>query len=288
MKELKKHINHTCFTKMHSNGNDFMVIDRIANDISMDLVFKNIKKWSDRNTGIGFDGVIVVEPPNSTDIDFCYRIINSSGDEIGQCGNGAVCFATYVYACNYCTEKTIKVKILNRKMTLVINEDDTVSVDMGTPILSADKIPCKLNNSQKFNEIVVCDKKMKFACVSMGNPHAVTIVEDIKNCDVDSIGRFLQTSDYFPSQVNVGFMQIIDKNNIDLRVFERGVGETKACGSGSCAAVFLGFSNKLLDSKVRVNLLGGSVEIDACYGHNNSIEISSRAEVIFVGKVCHE
>lgn len=247
------------FSKMHGLGNDFMVVDCITQNVffSKDM----IKRLGNRNTGVGFDQLLLVEAPYDPDIDFNYRIFNVDGTEVEQCGNGARCFASFVRRKGLSNKKNIKVSTKSGKYVLTIQPDKSVKVNMGKPIFEPEKIPFQATKRENTYIIREQGETIFFSVVSMGNPHAVITVKDIKNCNFNKVGKILESHHRFPNKVNVGFMQIISENFIKLRVYERGVGETFACGSGACAAVAIGQANNLLESKVRVELLGGSLDI---------------------------
>ena len=249
------------FTKMHGLGNDFMVINAISQSISLSP--EKIRHMSDRHFGIGFDQLLIVENTDEPGVDFRYRIYNADGGEVEQCGNGARCFAHFVRNEGLTDKTEISVITKMGKLLLKVESDEKVTVDMGQPILEPKKLPfiSKTRNQQATYQLTINNKIVEFSAVSMGNPHAVVLVEDIKEAPVETIGKALQAAPSFPQSVNVGFMQVHDKSNISLRVYERGVGETQACGTGACAAVVAGRLLGLLDNPVRVNLLGGELTI---------------------------
>lgn len=248
------------FTKMHGLGNDFVVIDAITQNVY--LSNDAIKKLSDRHTGIGFDQLLVVEPPYDPDIDFHYRIFNADGSEVAQCGNGARCFAKFVQLKGLIKRNQIRVSTKNRKMTLVIRDDGNVMVDMGEPVFEPQSIPFKAIKQERTYLLRVADKTVFCGVVSMGNPHCVLTVDDINTAPVKSLGSQIEKHERFVEKVNVGFMQVLSDNEIALRVFERGAGETQACGSGACAAVAVGIIQGALSNRVKVNLLGGQLLIE--------------------------
>ena len=228
------------FTKMHGLGNDFIVINNL-NDVFNDSSI-NIPKIANRHTGIGFDQLLIVESSERVDIDFKYRIFNADGQEVQQCGNGARCFALYVFEKKLTSKKKLKVETLNGDIELVINSSSSVTVNMGTPEFKLSKIPANFDSQDK--KYIVDGKEI--GVLSMGNPHAVIISSEIERLKIDQTAQDIQNSGYFPEGVNVGFMQINSPSNISLRVYERGVGETQACGTGACAAVVYGVENDLL------------------------------------------
>jgi len=265
------------FTKMQGLGNDFIVINSLNNSFSEDFI--NIPKLANRHTGIGFDQLLIVESSVREDIDFKYRIFNADGQEVQQCGNGARCFALYVYEKELTSKRKLNVETLNGDIYLTINNPSSVTVNMGKPEFTLSKIPANFNSQDK--KYIV--NGMKVGVLSMGNPHAVIISDDIVNLHIDIIAQDIQNSGFFPEGVNVGFMQINSPGNISLRVYERGVGETKACGTGACAAVVFGVENDFLDNKVRVSLPGGDLEIN--YEKGSDVFMTGPAEFVFEGSV---
>lgn len=250
---------HFHFSKMHGLGNDFMVVDCITQNIffSPDL----IRRLADRHTGVGFDQLLVVEAPYDPETDFHYRIFNADGSEVEQCGNGARCFARFVRMKGLTNKYSINVSTKKGRMVLKVESLDSVTVNMGQPIFEPSKIPFKAKQVEKTYILRAGTHTLFCGAVSMGNPHVVTVVDDVDTFDVDTIGPLLESHERFPERVNAGFMQIIDRNNIKLRVYERGTGETQACGSGACGAVAVGIDQGLLDSDVTVYLPGGTLRI---------------------------
>ena len=222
------------FTKMHGLGNDFVVIDGVTQNIriSADL----IKRIANRNTGIGCDQVLILEPPSLLDVDFDYRIFNANGDEVEQCGNGARCLARFIKDRKLSGKKGYRVKTMNRIINLSVGKDRSISVDMGIPKLDPKDIPFISDDKADTYTIDSSVGELEISVVSMGNPHAVILVDDLLSTPVEELGAELEQHSRFPERVNVGFAEIIDRQRIKLRVFERGVGETAACGSGACAA----------------------------------------------------
>ena len=259
------------FTKMHGFGNDFMVLDQTTNKI--DISAEKIRQLSDRRTGIGFDQLLQIEQASSSDVDFDYRIFNADGGEVEHCGNGARCFAKYVHDKGLSSKNPLRVKTVNRVLILHANKNGEVTVDMGMPEFEHTAIPfiAKTNSESdavktgylhsRNLEICGISKTFEFIPLSMGNPHAVICVEDLANTAVKDIGEAVGSHLDFPLGVNVGFMQISSRNEISLRVYERGAGETMACGTGACAAVVAGCLLEQLDATVRVNLIGGQLSI---------------------------
>ena len=252
------------FTKMHGLGNDFMVLDLLANDIELSAA--QIRKLADRHTGIGFDQLLQIEAPTEAGVDFNYRIFNPDGTEVEHCGNGARCFARYVSDKGLTTKNPISVKTLNRVLSLHINGNGEVTVDMGKPDFVPAQIPFNANvqANSYHRELLVDGRKLnlEFSALSMGNPHALIIVEDIENTAVKDIGEALGAHPDFPQGVNVGYMQILNRSRLILRVYERGVGETRACGTGACAAVVAGCLQGQLDDTVEVQSRGGQLSVN--------------------------
>lgn len=264
------------FTKMHGLGNDFMVIDNT--DGSVALSAGQITKLAQRNFGIGFDQLLMVKSSTTVGVDFCYVIYNADGSEVTQCGNGARCFACFVTEKGLTSNNPIKVETRSGTMSLLVNDDQTVRVDMGEPSFKLKDIPLLVDVQAETYEI----EGYELGVLSVGNPHCVMIVDDIYDIDVKSIATCIQNSELLPEQANIGFMQIINKNTIALRVYERGVGETLSCGSGACAAVIYGVKMGLLDSEVSVKFARGSVSVTYEGEH---VFLSGPAEFVFEGQV---
>ncbi|WP_422139734.1 diaminopimelate epimerase [Endozoicomonas sp. ALC020] len=269
------------FTKMHGLGNDFMVVDRVTQSIR--ITPEKIRSLSDRNFGIGFDQLLMVEPPTDPDMDFRYRIFNADGSEVEQCGNGARCFARFVRDKKLIGRDTIRVQTSGGNMELTIEDNGDVTVDMGIPVLEPQQIPFNAPSMQTTYDLDVDGERLIVGAVSMGNPHAVWQVEDINRAPVESMGPKLEGHSRFPKRCNAGFMQVLDATEINLRVYERGVGETLACGSGACAAVVAGRLQGLLDEEVRVNLTGGSLLI-RWQGEGHPVMMTGSATRVFEGQ----
>ncbi|OIR25368.1 diaminopimelate epimerase [Bathymodiolus thermophilus thioautotrophic gill symbiont] len=268
------------FTKMQGLGNDFMVIDAINQSISLSVM--QIQKLSNRHFGVGFDQLLLVEKPEAYNNDFKYRIFNADGSEVGQCGNGARCFARFVVEkklTNKRFDEEIVVETKESVMTLLVRNNNEVVVAMGKPIWHSKDIPFGQLDSVNATYIVEGET---LGVVSMGNPHAVLIVDDISQ-DIETIAKKIQNSVDFPAGVNVNFVSIMDRHNITLRVYERGVGETLACGSGACATVaYLQKINNIDANEVTVELKGGELFIDI---DNNGVNMRGSAEFVFEGQV---
>ncbi|MCC2525598.1 diaminopimelate epimerase [Vibrio coralliilyticus] len=273
---------HFHFSKMHGLGNDFMVVDCITQNIffSPDL----IRRLADRHTGVGFDQLLVVEAPYDPETDFHYRIFNADGSEVEQCGNGARCFARFVRMKGLTNKYSISVSTKKGKMILSIEEDDQVTVNMGVPEFEPNKIPFKAKQTEKTYILRAEEKTLFCGAVNMGNPHVVTVVDDTQTADVDTLGPLLESHERFPERVNAGFMQVLSRNEVNLRVYERGAGETQACGSGACGAVAVGIVQELLDEKVTVNLPGGSLKI-SWRGPGKPLYMTGPATHVFDGQL---
>ena len=270
------------FTKMHGLGNDFVVIDAVTQNVR--ITASMVRRLADRKTGIGCDQVLVIEPPSAADIDFNYRIFNCDGAEVEQCGNGARCLARFVHDRQLTGKKSIQVQTSNRVMTLNLINKNLVAVDMGIPELDPQAIPFQASEPALLYDLDVNGQTQRIAAVSMGNPHAVLTVADTETAPVAEVGAAIESHERFPNRVNVGFMQIIDRSEIKLRVFERGVGETEACGSGACAAAVAAIQQQLVDSPVTVHLTHGSLKID-WKGSGHPLIMSGPAKTVFHGRI---
>ncbi|WP_216361661.1 diaminopimelate epimerase [Buchnera aphidicola] len=247
------------FSKMHGLGNDFMVIESIKQDFI--LTKSIIKNLSDRNTGIGFDQLLLIEKSNNSKFDFHYRIFNSNGNEVEQCGNGARCVGLFLFLKGLVNKKKIRLSTNKKYIFIKFISNNNIKVNMNEPNFKAEEIPISKKIILKNFSTKLLNKNLTCSLVSMGNPHCVIQVESINNAPVEKIGKFLEKDSIFPKGVNVGFMKIINKNHIQLRVYERDVGETRSCGSGACAAVAIGIAKNLLYDTVKVDLLGGNLTI---------------------------
>ena len=259
------------FTKMHGAGNDFIVIDATRQDIRS-ITPTIWRKLAHRQLGIGADQILLVEKSSLPDVDFKYRILNADGSEVEQCGNGSRCFVRFVHEEGLSTKDEIRVEVRNGLLTLKRLANGYVEVDMGSPIFTPQDIPFNpagLTSKQELHEILYALPLSRnsgahadwIAALSMGNPHAVQMVEDIDSAPVLIDGPLIESHPAFPNRVNAGFMQVLDRQTIRLRVYERGAGETLSCGTGACAAVVSGIRRGLLDSPVKVSTRGGELEI---------------------------
>ncbi|MEH6591178.1 MAG: diaminopimelate epimerase [Halioglobus sp.] len=270
------------FTKMHGAGNDFVMIDLISQRFV--LRPRHIRKLADRHFGIGCDQVLVVEAPRRPDVDFRYRIYNANGDEVENCGNGARCFARFVRDKKLTSKSVISVETAAGVLELKMCEDNQVEVSMGQPVLEPAAIPFQADARAVSYPLIVADQQLEIGAVSMGNPHAVLMVPDTATAAVETLGPLIESCSQFPERVNVGFMQIISRSEINLRVFERGVGETLACGTGACAAVTFGILRGDLQHTVTVNLPGGKLLISWA-GEGHPVIMTGPTAVVFEGSL---
>ena len=270
------------FTKMHGLGNDFVVVDLITQRFK--LKPHHIRKIADRHFGIGCDQVLAVEIPTQPDVDFRYRIYNAEGSEVEQCGNGARCFARYIRDKRLTGKQRIKVETLAGIIELEVTESRHVVVDMGPPVLDPKRIPFTAQSQALDYALDINGVEWRVGAVSMGNPHVVLPVADVDTAPVAEVGAIAEQHPRFPQRVNVGFMQVIDRDTIKLRVFERGVGETLACGTGACAAVVSGIVQGKLNANVTVHLPGGSLSIE-WQGAGHPVIMTGPATTVFEGQI---
>lgn len=270
------------FTKMHGLGNDFVVFDFTTKCI--DLSAAQAAKIADRHFGVGCDQILIVENSDRSDIDFKYRILNSDGSEVGQCGNGARCFVRYVHDKGLSDKNPIKVETISGDMVLSANEDGQITVNMGVPKFEPDAIPMIAEQRQARYSTTYKNKMIEFSALSIGNPHAVIIVDNVCSASVLEIGAELESSALFPERANIGFMQINSRSDIGVRVYERGAGETIACGSGTCAAVIAGIQLDLLDNTVTAHLSGGDLKIE-WRGEGQPVLMTGPADTTFEGEL---
>ena len=264
------------FTKMHGLGNDFMVLDNTQGEIN--LRSAQIRQLADRHFGIGFDQLLMVERTQTPGVDFRYVIFNADGSEVEQCGNGARCFARFVHEQGLTNHNPVTVETRGGVISLMLNEDNTVRVDMGAPSFNPSDLPLLSEQSDTYHI-----EGYEVGALSMGNPHCVLLVDDVDQVDVEAIGQRIQQSELLPNQANIGFMQVLNQHEVRLRVYERGAGETMACGSGACAAVVFGVEQGLLSNQVTTHLLGGDAQIE--YTPGESVFLSGPAAFVFEGQV---
>lgn len=279
------------FTKMHGLGNDFVVIDAISQ--SVELTPEQVRMIADRRFGVGCDQLLIVERSDDPDVDFKYRIFNADGSEVEQCGNGARCFARFVRVKNLTVKDLIVVETYGGIIRLMLNEQEMVTVDMGKPAFEPEQLPfvpaagdSQTNNryTLEIDAAVEEVNSVEFSAVSMGNPHITIKVSNVDSYPVQQIGKILESHPSFPNRVNVGFMQIIDREHIKLRVYERGSGETLACGTGACAAVANGISRGWLAEQVEVILPAGSLHIQWQQG-GYSLMMTGPASFVYEGQI---
>lgn len=277
------------FTKMHGAGNDFIVIDAISQAVNFSP--DQWKLLADRRFGIGADQILVVERPSTGGVDFRYRIFNSDGGEVEQCGNGARAFVKFVVDKGLTEQREIRVQTLSGVITPRLEDDGRITVDMGAPILEPERVPFDGNGLQsramgkaRLWPLDVGGKTTDIAVLSMGNPHAVQVVADVGAAPVAQDGPLIENHRRFPRRVNAGFMQVVDRQHVLLRVFERGAGETLACGTGACAAVVAGITMGLLDSPVAVSTRGGDLSI-AWDGDDAPVMLTGPAVSVFEGTI---
>ena len=270
------------FTKMQGLGNDFVVIDAIRQKVH--LTPEKIRFLADRHFGVGCDQVLLVESAHQAHADFRYRIFNADGSEVAQCGNGARCFARFVRDQGLSEKDEIQVDTDAGRLVLRHSDADQITVNMGVPRHAPAEIPLEAEEERYRYPIEIDGRTWSFGAVSMGNPHAVLLVDDVDFAPVDTLGPRLESHAVFPERVNVGFMQVMDAHNARLRVFERGSGETLACGSGACAAVVVGIEQGLLLSPVKVELPGGTLSI-AWQGRGFPVFMTGPAVKVFEGAI---
>ncbi|MBL8250358.1 MAG: diaminopimelate epimerase [Candidatus Competibacter sp.] len=270
------------FSKMHGLGNDFVVIDGINQAVALDPA--RIRRLADRHFGVGCDQVLLVEAPDRSDVDFRYRIFNADGGEVEQCGNGARCFARFVRDQGLIDRDELRVSTAAGVLVLRVQPDGQVAVDMGRPRWEPAEIPFFATERAQVYPIAADGLEMEIGAVTMGNPHAVLNVDDVSQAPVAHLGPLLERHGRFPQRANVGFMQIVAPDRIRLRVFERGVGETLACGSGACAAVAVGRMWRRLASEVRVALKGGELTV-SWPGEGETVTMIGPAETVFEGRI---
>lgn len=270
------------FTKMHGAGNDFVVIDGVRQHVS--LTPEQLRLLADRHFGVGCDQILLVERSQSKEADFRYRIFNADGGEVEQCGNGARCFVRFVHDQKLTGKREIVVETKSGLIVPRLEEDGRVTVNMGAPIFEAARIPFVGGTEQVSEALEVSGDTLHISALSMGNPHAVQVVDDIESVNVATLGPLIERHPRFPKRVNAGFMQVVDRHNIKLRVFERGAGETLACGTGACAAAVAGIRLGLLHSPVHVLTHGGALGV-AWDGVGQPVMLTGPAITVFDGEI---
>ncbi|HZM48481.1 MAG TPA: diaminopimelate epimerase [Burkholderiales bacterium] len=270
------------FTKMQALGNDFVLLDALAAHIALSA--EQLRRIADRHFGIGCDQILQVEPPRQPDTDFHYRIFNADGGEVEQCGNGARCFVRYVHDRGLTDKSEIRVGTAGGVIVPRLEDDGRVTVDMGAPEFEPARVPFDAPRRAPAYELEVDGRQVEIGVLSMGNPHAVQIVSDVAGAPVTSEGPLIERHPRFPRRVNAGYMEIVDRSRVRLRVYERGAGETLACGSGACAAVVTGIVRGLLDGNVVVTTRGGDLGISWA-GGAAPVMMTGPAETVYEGEI---
>lgn len=270
------------FTKMHGTGNDFVMLDGVHQNI--ELSPEQLRLLADRHFGVGCDQILLVEKAGNKEADFRYRIFNADGGEVGQCGNGARCFLRFVHEQKLTSKREIVVETRSGLISPRLEQDGQVTVNMGAPVFEPARIPFDGGSGAASEPLEVAGRMLEISALSMGNPHAVQLVGDIESAPVQEIGPLVEHHPRFPQRVNAGFMQVMDRNNVRLRVYERGAGETLSCGTGACAAVVAGIRRGLLDSPVHVATRGGVLTI-AWGGGAAPVLMTGPAITVFTGEI---
>jgi diaminopimelate epimerase len=270
------------FTKMHGAGNDFVVIDGVRQEVY--LTPEQLRLLADRHVGVGCDQILLVENSQHADADFRYRIFNADGGEVEQCGNGARCFVRFVHDHKLTSKREIVVETKSGLISPRLEEDGRVTVNMGAPVFEAARIPFDSDSDAIVQTLQVNGETLQITAVSIGNPHAVQVVEDIEQALVATLGPLIERHPRFPKRVNAGFMQVVDRSHIKLRVYERGAGETMSCGTGACAAVVSGIQRGLLDNQVQVATHGGILSI-TWEGTGSPVLMTGPAITVFEGEI---
>jgi len=270
------------FTKMHGLGNDFVMIDAVRQNIQ--LTEAQVRYLGDRHFGVGFDQLLVVEKSQTPGVDFRYRIFNADGGEVEQCGNGARCFARFVFDQGLTDKREIRVETKKGIITPRLEADGNVTVDMGVPVLTPADVPFVSDSDAWVQPLDVAGTTVAITAVSMGNPHAVQVVANVDSAPVAEQGPLIEHHPRFPARVNAGFLQVVDDHHVRLRVFERGAGETLACGTGACAAVVAGILRELIVSPVTVETRGGELTI-AWNGVGSPVLMTGPAVTVFAGEL---
>jgi diaminopimelate epimerase len=273
------------FAKMHGLGNDFIVIDAINQAFSPRPEL--IRQWADRYNGVGFDQMLVVSPPKSDSAAFRYSIYNADGGEVAQCGNGARCFARFVREQGLTDLEIIPVETNTGLLQLEAIDATRYRVNMGIPQFEPDAIPMRSDTGQELYHTDFEGTEISFSAVSIGNPHMVIPVVDVDNAAVEILGPYFESHMMFPERANIGFMQVLDRSSFRLRVFERGVGETRACGSGACAAMVAGVRLDLLDSPATAILTGGELKLE-WHGGSNPVMMTGETAMVYQGEIEYE
>lgn len=270
------------FTKMHGLGNDFMVVDQISQKIR--LRPEQVRRLSDRNLGVGFDQLLIIDPPTQPDADFSYRIFNADGSEVENSGNGARCFAVFVHDKRLTSKKTLKVETAGGQLILTLNDNGQVTVDMGVPRLAPADVPFQAAEQAISYPLDLSNQQLDIGVLSLGNPHAITRVNDVLNTPVVQLGAEIESHPRFPRRVNAGFLQVISRTQGRLRVYERGTGEILASGTGASAAMVYGRLQGWFDSRVEILLPGGTLQLE-WPGENQSVKLTGPAQRVFEGQI---
>jgi diaminopimelate epimerase len=270
------------FVKMHGLGNDFVVLDGVRR--SFELTRAQLRRLADRHFGVGCDQVLLVEAPTRPGVDFRYRIFNADGGEVEQCGNGARCFVRFVHEQGLTQRRQIRVETISGVIVPCLEDDGSITVDMGPPEFAAARIPFVSDSDAILQPLRLADEEILISALGMGNPHAVQLVDDVDAAPVERQGPAIEFHPRFPQRVNAGFMQVVDRHAIRLRVHERGAGETLACGTGACAAAVAGIARGLLDSPVRVGTRGGELLV-AWSGNDAAVFMTGPAVTVFKGEI---
>jgi diaminopimelate epimerase len=270
------------FVKMHGLGNDFVVLDGVRR--SFELTRVQLRRLADRHFGVGCDQVLLVEAPTRPGVDFRYRIFNADGGEVEQCGNGARCFVRFVHEQGLTQRRQIRVETISGVIVPCLEDDGSITVDMGPPEFAAARIPFVSDSDAILQPLQLADEEILISAVGMGNPHAVQLVDDVDTAPIERQGPAIEFHPRFPQRVNAGFMQVLDRHAIRLRVHERGAGETLACGTGACAAAVAGIARGLLDSPVRVGTRGGELLV-AWSGNDAAVFMTGPAVTVFKGEI---
>jgi diaminopimelate epimerase len=270
------------FTKMHGAGNDFVMLDGVHQDI--ELSPEQLRMLADRHFGVGCDQILLVEKAVNKEADFRYRIFNADGGEVEQCGNGARCFLRFVHDQKLTAKREIVVETRGGLISPRLEQDGRVTVNMGAPIFEPALVPFEGGSGAVSEPLMVAGKKLDISALSMGNPHAVQVVDDIESAPVEKLGPMIEHHPRFPKRVNACFMQVMDRHSLRLRVYERGAGETLSCGTGACAAVVAGIRRGLLDSPVSVATRGGLLTI-AWEGDGQPVQMTGPAITVFAGEI---
>ncbi|MDP2761227.1 MAG: diaminopimelate epimerase [Sideroxyarcus sp.] len=270
------------FTKMHGAGNDFVVIDGIRQSVALSP--EQIRLLADRHFGVGCDQLLLVEKSLRDDADFRYRIFNADGGEVEQCGNGARCFVRFVHEKKLTQKREIVVETKSGLISPKLEDDGRVTVNMGAPIFAPARIPFVSDSDAVMQPLDIAGQTVQITAISMGNPHAVQVVDDVETAPVATQGPLIERHPRFPQRVNAGFMQIVDRTHIKLRVYERGTGETLSCGSGACAAVVAGIRRGLLDDTVHIATRGGVLTVNWA-GADSAVRLTGPALTVFEGEI---